>query len=163
MALACGSSMPILCILFGDTLQVFRGTILKINLNLPELCGGGECGSGQSRNWRKRDGLDLGWAGSLPHTHKVRASKDWSVSIKSVSNRFGYSMITLAICLWTVSWIFVTCLNLAAARQVRIFCPFANTRPKLAYGRQGLDWIAGPGYSFVVFSTNKTMETNHNP
>ena len=27
-------------------------------------------------------------------------------------------MITLAFCLWTVSWIFVTCLNLAAARQV---------------------------------------------
>ena len=32
-----------------------------------------------------------------------------------------------------------------------------NTRPKPAYGRQGLDWIVGPGYSFVVFSTNKTM------
>ena len=27
------------------------------------------------------------------------------------------------------------------------------TRPKPAYGRQGLDWIVGPGYSFVVFST----------
>ena len=37
------------------------------------------------------------------------------------------------------------------------------TRPKPAYGRQGLDWIVGPGYSFVVFSTNKTMETNQNP
>ena len=37
---------------------------------------------------------------------------------------------------------------------------FAETRPKPAYGRQGLDWIVGPGYSFVVFSTNKTMETN---
>ena len=35
-----------------------------------------------------------------------------------------------------------------------------NTRPKPAFGRQGLDWIIGPGYSFVVFSTNKTMETN---
>ena len=30
---------------------------------------------------------------------------------------------------------------------------FAKTRPKPAYGRQGLDWIVGPGYSFVVFST----------
>ena len=29
------------------------------------------------------------------------------------------------------------------------------TRPKPAYGRQGLDWIFGPGYSFVVFSTNR--------
>ena len=25
-----------------------------------------------------------------------------------------------------------------------------NTRPKPAYGRQGLDWIVGPEYSFVV-------------
>ena len=38
-----------------------------------------------------------------------------------------------------------------------------NTRPKPAYGRQGLDWIVGQGYSFVVFSTNKTMETNQKP
>ena len=30
---------------------------------------------------------------------------------------------------------------------------FNTTRPKPAYGRQGLDWIVGPGYSFVVFST----------
>ena len=59
-------------------------------------------------------------------THSPGESKDWSATSKSVSNRFGYSMITLAICLWTVSWIFVTCLNLAAARQVSIFCPFAN-------------------------------------
>ena len=26
-----------------------------------------------------------------------------------------------------------------------------------------LDWIIGPGYSFAVFSTNKTMETNQKP
>ena len=32
---------------------------------------------------------------------------------------------------------------------------FFATRPKPAYGRQGLDWIIGPGYSFVVFSTNR--------
>ena len=37
---------------------------------------------------------------------------------------------------------------------------FIYTRPKPAYGWQGLDWIVGSGYSFVVFSTNKTMETN---
>ena len=37
------------------------------------------------------------------------------------------------------------------------------TRPKPGYGRQGLDWIVGPGYSFVVISTNKTMETNQKP
>ena len=39
---------------------------------------------------------------------------------------------------------------------------FKYTRPKPAYGRQGLDWIVGPGYSFVVFSINKTMETKKN-
>ena len=38
-----------------------------------------------------------------------------------------------------------------------------STRPKPAYGRQGLDWIVGPGYSFVVFSTNETMETHQKP
>ena len=26
---------------------------------------------------------------------------------------------------------------------------FDNTRPKPAYGRQGLDWIVGPGYSLI--------------
>ena len=40
---------------------------------------------------------------------------------------------------------------------------FIQTRPKPAYGQQGLDWIVGPGYSFVVFSTNKTMETHQKP
>ena len=30
---------------------------------------------------------------------------------------------------------------------------FEKTGPKPAYGRQGLDWIVGPGYSFGVFST----------
>ena len=25
------------------------------------------------------------------------------------------------------------------------------TRPKPAYGRQGLDWIVGPGYSFLLY------------
>ena len=40
---------------------------------------------------------------------------------------------------------------------------FCFTRTKPAYGRQGQDWIVGPGYSFVVFSTNKTMETNQKP
>ena len=32
---------------------------------------------------------------------------------------------------------------------------FYSTRLKPAYGQQGLDWIVGPGYSFVVFSTNR--------
>ena len=40
---------------------------------------------------------------------------------------------------------------------------FILTRLKPAYGQQGLDWIVGPEYSFVVFSTNKTMETNQKP
>ena len=35
---------------------------------------------------------------------------------------------------------------------VLIITTFCVTRPKPAYGRQGLDWIAGPEYSFTVFS-----------
>ena len=42
-------------------------------------------------------------------------------------------------------------------------CFFQYTRPKPDYSRHGLDWIVEPGYSFVVFSTNKTMETNQKP
>ena len=49
------------------------------------------------------------------------------------------------------------------ADHIIVIIAIITTRPKLAYGRQGLDLIVGPGYSFVVFSTNKTMETNHNP
>ena len=33
---------------------------------------------------------------------------------------------------------------------------YKDTRPKPAYGRQGLDWIIGPGYSFVVV-TNRGL------
>ena len=47
--------------------------------------------------------------------------------------------------------------------NIIILVVFDMTRPNPAYGRQGLDWIVGPGYSFVVFSTNQTMETNHKP
>ena len=43
---------------------------------------------------------------------------------------------------------------------------FDITRPKPAYGRQGLDWIAGPEYSFMVFSMWKnqpgTMKNHEN-
>ena len=37
------------------------------------------------------------------------------------------------------------------------------TRSYAALQAADLDWIVGPGYSFVVFSTNKTMETNQKP
>ena len=39
--------------------------------------------------------------------------------------RFGISMFILSGVLWILSWIFVTCLNLAAARQVRVASNFA--------------------------------------
>ena len=44
--------------------------------------------------------------------------------------------------------------NCSLHRQ-QYLCHFVITRPKPAYGRQGLDWIVRPGYSFVVFSTNR--------
>ena len=33
---------------------------------------------------------------------------------------------------------------------------FVLTRPKPSYGRLGLDWIVGPGYSFGVFLTSRS-------
>ena len=39
---------------------------------------------------------------------------------------------------------------------------FILTRLKPAYGQQGLDWIVGPGYSFVVFSTKKPWKPTKN-
>ena len=62
----------------------------------------------------------------------------------------------------TMSW------NCPNSEQVALHIGIINiiiniTRPKPAYSRQGLDWIVWPGYSFVVFSTNKTMETNQEP
>ena len=37
------------------------------------------------------------------------------------------------------------------------------TRPKPAYGRQGLDWIVWPGYRFVVFSTMEPTKNHEKP
>ena len=36
-----------------------------------------------------------------------------------VVRRFGIGMIGLALVIWFLAWLFVTCLNVAAARQVR--------------------------------------------
>ena len=36
-----------------------------------------------------------------------------------VVRRFGVGMIGLALAIWFLAWLFVTCLNVAAARQVR--------------------------------------------
>merc|ERR1719483_1975780 len=89
LAFSCGSAMPILCILFGDTLQSFVDdeTIKALNQTL-------EAG-----------GLTLN-ATNLPEPMMV------------VIGRFGWGMIVLATGVWLLSWVFVTCLNLAAARQV---------------------------------------------
>ena len=38
-----------------------------------------------------------------------------------------------------------------------------KTRPKPAYGRQGLDWIVGPGYSFVVWKPQNLLENPWKP
>ena len=48
--------------------------------------------------------------------------------------------------------------RLHIAMELNVFLKaFTCTRPKPAYGRQGLDWIIGPGYSFVVFSTTDLL------
>ena len=43
-----------------------------------------------------------------------------SEDLMTVVGRFGWGMITLALIVWFLAWVFVTCLNVAAARQVRL-------------------------------------------
>ena len=74
MALACGSSMPILCILFGDTLQVFQAILWIVGekMNLSELCGGCKCGGSEDRTRGKRNGLGTCRIRSFCNSHSVR-------------------------------------------------------------------------------------------
>merc|ERR1711892_975761 len=92
LAFGCGSAMPILCILFGDTLQAFVDdtTVKAINQTLQE------------------NGL------SLNSSDTVNLPEPMMVVI----SRFGWGMIVLAFAIWLLSWVHVTCLNWAAARQV---------------------------------------------
>ena len=38
--------------------------------------------------------------------------------LMTVIGRFGWGMIGLALTIWALAWVFVSCLNFAAARQV---------------------------------------------
>ena len=40
--------------------------------------------------------------------------------LMTVVSRYGRGMVGLALTIWFLAWVFVTCLNLAAARQVRL-------------------------------------------
>ena len=51
------------------------------------------------------------------------------------------------------NWLEARFYHQTVMRIMGIRWKFFFTRPKPAYGRQGLDWIVGPGYSFAVFST----------
>ena len=43
-----------------------------------------------------------------------------SEDLMTVVGRFGWGMIVLALAVWFLAWVFVTCLNVAAARQVSL-------------------------------------------
>jgi len=94
LAFCCGSCMPILCILFGDTLQSFVDdtkvkTIQSLNLTINST-------------------------GTMNSTEVISLPEP----MMTVIARFGYGMIILACAIWLLSWVHVTCLNWAAARQV---------------------------------------------
>ena len=38
--------------------------------------------------------------------------------LMTIVSRFGWGMIGLALIIWLLAWVFVSCLNYAAARQV---------------------------------------------
>jgi len=84
VAFGCGSSMPLLCITFGDTLQSFS---TDANHKATEA-------SAKERG------------------------EEWEAppsDVLEVLQWFGIYMFILSAVLWILSWIFVTCLNLAAA------------------------------------------------
>ena len=60
------------------------------------------------------------------------------IKMKLLHQRFGIYMFILSAVLWILSWIFVTCLNLAAARQVRD----QSNHPVQIFGNRAL-----PGFS----------------
>jgi hypothetical protein len=68
----------------------------------------------------------------------------------------GGCLSLVVVCRWLL-FVVGRCLSLVVVCRWLLFvigrCFLLDTRPKPAYGRQGLDWIVGPGYSFAVFST----------
>ena len=72
-----------------------------------------------------------------------------------------FSATVIVASVWMVSLevitIIITTIIITITTIIVIITTIIITRPKLAYGLRGLPWIVGPGYSFVVFSTNKTM------
>ena len=106
---------------------------------------------GESFVWSKASGVIISWPTATHlrqgQSQKYRKFDKTTLSMKELCLLLGRSLLLL-------------CDMMGVLIITSIFCV---TRPKPAYGRQGLDWISGPGYSFVVFSTNKTMGTNQKP
>ena len=108
--------MPLLCITFGDTLQVISST------KVFKLIGRFQSFSTNANHKATEASANGEWEAPPSDVLEVL---QWSVLIKMKHlngsiQRFGIYMFILSAVLWILSWIFVTCLNLAAARQVRV-------------------------------------------
>ena len=62
---------------------------------------------------------------------EVKGSED----LMTVVGRFGYGMIILAAIIWGLSWVFVSCLNYAAARQVSNSLLFSRLTIQIFFSR----------------------------
>ena len=118
IAFGCGSFIPIFTILFGDTLQVgfiflehaptdFQAFTEDAAIdNMNQLSSGMAGGA--------VDGSETATAVPSDTTLPPLPTSD----VMDTLTRFGLGMIGMAFLMWFLSYIFVSCLNLAAANQV---------------------------------------------
>ena len=104
IAFGCGSFIPIFTILFGDTLQVnitfFRNLYRVVQAFTEDAA------------------LDNMNQMTTATPSDTTLSPPPSSDVMDTLTRFGLGMIGMAFLMWFLSYIFVSCLNLAAANQV---------------------------------------------
>ena len=117
IAFGCGSFIPIFTILFGDTLQV---DFIFLEHTSTDLQAFTEDAAIDNMNQ-----LSSGMAGAVGGSETATAVPSDTTQtplptsdVMDTLTRFGLGMIGMAFLMWFLSYIFVSCLNLAAANQV---------------------------------------------
>ena len=112
IAFGCGSFIPIFTILFGDTLQV-NLIFLESSTHMQAFT--------EDAALDNMNQLASGLSGSETATavpSDTTLSPPPTSDVMDTLTRFGLGMIGMAFLMWFLSYIFVSCLNLAAANQV---------------------------------------------
>ena len=117
IAFGCGSFIPIFTILFGDTLQVdfiFLEQASTVLQAFTEDAAIDNMNQLSSEMAGRVDGSETATAVPSDTTQTPLPTSD----VMDTLTRFGLGMIGMAFLMWFLSYIFVSCLNLAAANQV---------------------------------------------